>query len=131
MSWCCSNRGRAAIQSRSYRRSWLLVPTGSLARARRRPSVTISKTTGSSLMASRMTPGAAAQQNPTGGLGGLLDQLRQGGLEQAVNSWIGTGQNHAISPTQLHQALGQETVDELAEQTGLPHDDLLSQLSRV
>ena len=83
------------------------------------------------LLASRMAPGAAGQQNPTGGLGGLLDQLRQGGLEQAVNSWIGTGQNHAISPTQLHQALGQETVDELAEQTGLPHDDLLSQLSRV
>ena len=83
------------------------------------------------LLASKMAPGASAQQNPVGGLGGLLDQLRQNGLEQAVNSWIGAGQNHPVSPTQLHQALGQDRVDELAEQTGLPHDDLLSQLSKI
>jgi uncharacterized protein YidB (DUF937 family) len=83
------------------------------------------------LLASKMAPGASAQQSPVGGLGGLLDQLRQNGLEQAVNSWIGAGQNHPVSPTQLHQALGQDRVEELAEQTGLPHDDLLSQLSKI
>jgi uncharacterized protein YidB (DUF937 family) len=68
------------------------------------------------LLASKMAPGAGAQQSPVGGLGGLLDQLRQNGLEQAVNSWIGAGQNHPVSPTQLHQALGQDRVDGLAEQ---------------
>jgi uncharacterized protein YidB (DUF937 family) len=83
------------------------------------------------LLASRMAPGAAGQQSSLGGLGGLLDQFRQNGFEQAVNSWIGTGQNQAISPGQLHQALGQDTVDDLAQQTGLPHDDLLSQLSKL
>ena len=84
------------------------------------------------LLASKMAPRAGAQDsNPSGGLGGLLDQFRQNGLEQVINSWIGTGQNQAISPTQLHQALGQETVDELAQQTGLRHDDLLSQLSKI
>jgi len=66
------------------------------------------------LLASKMAPGASAQQNPVGGLGGLLDQLRQNGLEQAVNSWIGAGQNHPVSPTQLHQALGQDRVDQVA-----------------
>ena len=89
------------------------------------------------LLASRMTSGSAgatAQQGAPGGLGGLgglLDQFRGNGLESVINSWIGTGQNQPISPRQLHQALGQETVDDLAEQTGLPHDDLLSQLSKV
>jgi uncharacterized protein YidB (DUF937 family) len=83
------------------------------------------------LLASKMAPGASAQQSPAGGLGGLLDQFRQNGLEQVINSWIGTGQNQAVSPAQLHQALGQDTVDQLAEQTGLPHDDLLSQLSKL
>ena len=60
-----------------------------------------------------------------------MDQFRENGLENVINSWIGTGQNQPISPRQLHQALGEETVDDLAEQTGLPHDDLLSQLSKV
>jgi uncharacterized protein YidB (DUF937 family) len=83
------------------------------------------------LLASKMAPGASTQQSPAGGLGGLLDQFRQNGLEQVINSWIGTSQNLPISPTQLHQALGEDTVDDLAEQTGLPHDDLLSQLSRI
>lgn len=82
------------------------------------------------LLASKMGSGGA-QQGAGGGLGALLDQLKQGGLEQAVNSWIGSGPNHAISPSQLHQALGQDTVDDLAEQTGIPHDDLLSQLSKL
>jgi uncharacterized protein YidB (DUF937 family) len=83
------------------------------------------------LLAAKMAPGASAQQNPASGLGGLLDQFKQNGLEQVINSWIGTGENKAISPAQLRQALGQDSIDELAEQTGLPHDDLLSQLSRI
>src|SRR6267378_1201668 len=83
------------------------------------------------LLASKVAGGASTQQSQFGGLGGLLDQFRQNGLEHVINSWVGTGQNQAISPTQLHQALGQDTVDDLAEQTGLPHDDLLSQLSKI
>ena len=83
------------------------------------------------LLASKMAPGSAGQQGAPGGLGGLVDQFRQNGLEQTINSWIGNGRNQDISPSQLHQALGQDTVDDLAEQTGLPHDDLLSQLSKV
>jgi len=81
------------------------------------------------LLASRMAPGSAGSQN--GGLGGLVDQFRRSGLEDVMNSWIGTGQNQAVSPSQLHQVLGQDTVNELSEQTGIPHDDLLSQLSKI
>ncbi|HZT47253.1 MAG TPA: YidB family protein [Hyphomicrobiaceae bacterium] len=82
------------------------------------------------LLASRAAAGAQ-QPGSLGGLGGLLDQFRQNGLEDIMKSWIGTGQNQPISPNQLHQALGQDTVNDLAEQTGLPHDDLLAQLSRI
>jgi uncharacterized protein YidB (DUF937 family) len=66
-----------------------------------------------------------------GGLGGLIDQFRQNGLEDAINSWIGTGPNQSVSPRQLQQALGPGTVEDLSEQTGLSHDDLLAQLSHV
>jgi uncharacterized protein YidB (DUF937 family) len=45
------------------------------------------------------------------GLGGLVEKFRQGGLEDLIKSWIGTGPNKPIAPNQLHQALGPETVD--------------------
>jgi uncharacterized protein YidB (DUF937 family) len=81
------------------------------------------------LLASQMRSASAGQQG--GGLGGLVDQFRRNGLEDIMNSWVGTGQNQAISPRQLHQALGQDTIDDLSQQTGMAHDDLLAQLSKV
>ena len=75
-------------------------------------------------------PGPAEQQSPSGGLDVLISQFKQNGLEDVINSWIGTGKNQAISPPQLRQALGQERVNDLSRQTGAPQDDLLSQLSK-
>ena len=83
------------------------------------------------LLASRMSASAQSPQGSLGGLGALIDRFRNNGLEDAINSWIGTGQNQAISPGQLRQALGQETVEDLSQRTGLPHGDLLSQLSNI
>ena len=72
----------------------------------------------------------AAPVAQQGGLDVLIDQFKQSGLEDVIKSWIGTGQNQAISPTQLRQALGQNAVNDLSRQTGASPDDLLSQLSR-
>lgn len=71
-------------------------------------------------------PGAVS-----GGLGGLLQQFQQNGFGHIADSWIGRGPNQQIAPDQLHQALGPETVDELSEQTGMPRQDVLSQLSQA
>ena len=81
-----------------------------------------------SLLAPR--PAAAAQQEQAGGLDALIDKFKKNGFEDVINSWIGTGQNQAISPTQLREALGQKTVNDLSRQAGAPQDDLLSQLSK-
>jgi uncharacterized protein YidB (DUF937 family) len=75
-------------------------------------------------------PGASGQQAGPGGLDVLINKFKQNGLEDVINSWIGTGQNEAISPTELRQALGQKTVSDLSRQAGTPQDDLLSQLSK-
>jgi len=83
------------------------------------------------LLASRMSASAQTPQGSLGGLGALIDRFRNNGFEDAINSWVGTGQNQAISPGQLRQALGQETVEDLSQRTGLPHGDLLSQLSNI
>jgi uncharacterized protein YidB (DUF937 family) len=88
------------------------------------------------LLASRAMSGrgAGAQAPQAGDLGGLrelIDRFRQGGLQDVIGSWIGTGPNKPIAPNQLHDALGAETVDDLSRQTGMARDDLLSELSRL
>jgi uncharacterized protein YidB (DUF937 family) len=87
------------------------------------------------LLASRPAPqsagqGASASQTGPSGLDALVNQFRQSGLEDVINSWIGTGQNQAISPNELREALGQKTVNDLSRQSGATQDDLLTQLSK-
>jgi len=42
-----------------------------------------------------------------------------------------SGRNKPISPQQLYQALGPETVTQLEHESGLPREDLLTELSRT
>jgi uncharacterized protein YidB (DUF937 family) len=64
-----------------------------------------------------------------GGLGGLVQKFQAAGLGDIVSSWIGTSDNQPISSDQLHQALGSEQVQQLAARTGLPVEQVLSQLA--
>ncbi|MBD2748698.1 DUF937 domain-containing protein [Microvirga sp. BT688] len=66
-----------------------------------------------------------------GGLGGLLDSFNRSGHGDIANSWVGTGDNQPIAPNQLADALGPDTVNELSQHTGMPQQDLLSELSHV
>jgi uncharacterized protein YidB (DUF937 family) len=65
-----------------------------------------------------------------GGLGALLQQLQQGGLGDAAQSWVSTGPNLPVSADQLQSALGADRIDALAQQVGLPAGDLSSQLAQ-
>jgi uncharacterized protein YidB (DUF937 family) len=65
-----------------------------------------------------------------GGLGGLLNKLEQGGLGSQANSWVGSGQNQPVSPSQLGQALGPNIMKTLSQLTGISEDDLNKQLSQ-
>ena len=64
-----------------------------------------------------------------GGLKDLLDRFRQSGQEDKVQSWVSKGSNKPIAPQELEQTLGEERIQWLVEQTGLPRDQLLSGLS--
>ena len=66
-----------------------------------------------------------------GGLSGLLNKLEEGGLGNATNSWVGSGQNQPVSPGQLGSALGSNIVKALAQKSGLSEDELTKQLSQV
>ena len=66
-----------------------------------------------------------------GGLGGLLDKLQKGGLGNAANSWVGSGQNQPVSHNQLGPALGPDIIKTLAQRSGLSEEELTKQLSQV
>lgn len=64
-----------------------------------------------------------------GGLGGFLQKFESAGLGQTVQSWIGAGQNLPISPEMIHQVMGSAMMQQLAQRTGLPLDQLANQLA--
>ena len=66
-----------------------------------------------------------------GGLGGLLERFQQSGQGDIIKSWIGGGPNASISPTQMGSALGPEIIKMLAQKTGLPEQELQTQLSQL
>jgi uncharacterized protein YidB (DUF937 family) len=70
--------------------------------------------------------------NPAmGGVGGLLQKLQSGGLASAVQSWIGTGQNQAITPDQLRGAMGDDQLQQLAKNAGMSTQQASSGLASI
>ncbi|HEY4405468.1 MAG TPA: YidB family protein [Xanthobacteraceae bacterium] len=74
--------------------------------------------------------GGAAGGILSGGLGDLLRQFQQNGQGDKAQSWIASGPNKAVLPSELEQALGPEKIAWLTQQTGMSRDDLLAGLSR-
>ena len=74
--------------------------------------------------------GASAGSVLSGGLGELIDRFRQSGHGETADSWVGTGVNQPIGPTQLEQAIGPDVLNTLSQHTGLSREELLSRLTR-
>ena len=63
------------------------------------------------------------------GLKDLLDRFRQNGQDDKVQSWVSTGANKSIAPGEIEKSLGEERIQWLVEQTGMPREQLLDGLS--
>lgn len=74
--------------------------------------------------------GGAAGSVLSGGLGDVLNQLQQGGHGDTASTWVGKGENKAIAPGDLANALGADQIQSLSAQSGLSRDELLSGLSQ-
>lgn len=66
-----------------------------------------------------------------GGLGGLLNKLKNAGQGEAADSWVKRGPNAEIQPDQLGSAIGNSTISDIARQAGVSEQDLLKQLSAI
>ena len=55
----------------------------------------------------------------SGGLQGLANKFAQSGQGNAFQSWVGMGENEAISSNQVQNALGSEQVKALAAKMGI------------
>jgi len=78
----------------------------------------------------QLLSGQARGAGPGGGLAGLIDGFRSAGLGHLADSWIGSGQNLPVSPDQLRNVLGQQQTEQMARQSGIPIETLLSQLAQ-
>jgi uncharacterized protein YidB (DUF937 family) len=65
-----------------------------------------------------------------GGLRDLVNGFKESGHGDVADSWVGTGPNKTIAPSQLEQALGPDVLEVLSRQTGLSREELLSRLSK-
>ena len=74
--------------------------------------------------------GGAAGSVLSGGLGDLLKQFQQSGLSDVAQSWVGTGPNKDISPSDLSNGLGEDQIKTLMAKSGLSRDDLIAGLSQ-
>jgi len=73
---------------------------------------------------------AVLAKTDLGGLNGIVAQLQQGGLGTQVQSWLGNGANLPVTADELRAALGNEQVQQIARQLGLPVDGALKLLAQ-
>lgn len=74
--------------------------------------------------------------NGQGGGGGnplaeLLDTLTKSGLADQAQSWVGTGENKAVSGAEIAKALPDEALRKAAEQAGLSPEHAADKIARA
>jgi uncharacterized protein YidB (DUF937 family) len=73
----------------------------------------------------------AIVNNHPGGLPGLVSAFQQQGLGGAVNSWVGTEPNQAVSPQQVQNVLGDGQIQDVASKLGVSTQDASASLAQL
>lgn len=64
-------------------------------------------------------------------LGSLVSKMNSGGLGDIAKSWLGDGNNAAISPDQITNMLGADKISAFASQLGLSNEEAAGGLSEA
>lgn len=76
--------------------------------------------------------GGESQAAQSSGLSSLVGKFQQAGLGNIAESWVSNQQaNKPVTPDQVHSALGEKVVSELADKTGMPKSALTAALAAM
>jgi uncharacterized protein YidB (DUF937 family) len=64
--------------------------------------------------------------NDHGGIQGIYDSFQKGGMNDVIQSWIGTGANQQVSSDSLSGVLDQSVVEQTAKRNGMDADQLMA-----
>lgn len=67
----------------------------------------------------------------SGGVDGLLQKFKDSGLQDHVASWIGTGENRPITGSDVKVALGDDAVQQLAQEAGVAPEHAATGLAQL
>ena len=70
-----------------------------------------------------------AGRNVSEGLRDLVDRFRSTGQGSKADSWVSMEPNSELRPDDLETAIGRDTIDELAQKTGLSREEIVKRLS--
>lgn len=76
-----------------------------------------------------MFGGNAAGGTLANGLGELVERFKAAGRTEEADSWIAQGSNRELKQDSLEQTLGDDTLAELSDKTGLSRLELLARLA--
>jgi uncharacterized protein YidB (DUF937 family) len=65
-----------------------------------------------------------------GGIDGVLEKFKASGLAEQAASWVGNGENLAISAEQISSVLGNGAIADLAAKLGLSPETLSAQIAQ-
>jgi len=77
-----------------------------------------------------MAQAAIEMFNQNGGIDGLLDKFKAGGLAEQAASWVGKGENLPISAEQISSVLGNGAIADLAAKFGISPETLSAQIAQ-
>jgi uncharacterized protein YidB (DUF937 family) len=70
--------------------------------------------------------GVGGAMGKLGGLGGLMSAFNGAGMGDKAQSWVSTGENHPLSGDEVHAALGDDVINQMADESGLPQEEVKS-----
>lgn len=75
--------------------------------------------------------GGGSPGSGMGGLGAVLDQFQRAGFGDQARSWVGTGQNQAITPDAIAQVFGRDGLSAIAARAGVSETEASVGLSQL
>jgi uncharacterized protein YidB (DUF937 family) len=65
------------------------------------------------------------------GMGGIVRQFKEVGLEHLIDSWVSTGDNLPATPDQIRNGLGVITILGIARRTGMTEEEVTARLTTL